>query len=92
MPSKRTRSGRGPAGERLGAQPDRDPIGKVQQGGREDPLDGGLVSERRLRAGRTRAVMRADFAGIAVPGECAELLAGCMAEQTFQRMAGRFAN
>ena len=61
----------------------------MTQGGHEDPLDGGLPSERRLRAGGSRPVMRADFARIAVPGERAELLAGGVAEQAFERAARR---
>jgi hypothetical protein len=55
----------------------------VPQRGYEDPLDSGFPSEGGLRAGGTRASMRADFARIAVPREGAELLPGGVAEQSF---------
>jgi hypothetical protein len=69
--------------EVLGAEPRGDAIGQVPQRGYEDPLDSGFPSEGGVRAGGTRASMRADFARIAVPREGAELLPGGVSEQSF---------
>ena len=83
--------GDGPAGERLRAEPRGDLIGEVTQGGSENPLDRGLPSERGLRAGGSR---RGCVRICADRGSrrAAELLAGGVAEQPFERAARVFAS
>jgi len=70
--AKRTPHRHGSPDQRLGAQPRRDPVRQMVQGGPDHARLGPLPAERRLRACRARAAMGRDRSRVAIAGQRGE--------------------